>query len=253
MKPIATLVFLGLCACSKKHEDATPSFEAVAVTSPSSSASIVALPTPSDTATASASSANDDPETAKRRALAEAAEFGMLGLLDVDGGIGNDPLSARGNMFGDQIGDSFGAGGIGVTGRSDAGGGGGLGIGLGNIGTLGHNSHSAKIRQGFVNVNGRLPPEVIQRIVRQNFGRFRLCYADGLRRDPKLAGAVATKFVIDASGAVSKSEREGSTTLTDAAVVQCVVRAFSNLSFPQPEGGIVSVVFPVIFAPPDTP
>ena len=30
--------------------------------------------------------------------------------------------------------------------------------------------------------NGHLPPEIIQRIVRQNFGRFRFCYENGLRR-----------------------------------------------------------------------
>ena len=42
--------------------------------------------------------------------------------------------------------------------------------------------------QGATQVNGRLPPEVIQRIVRQNFGRFRLCYENGLRNNPNLAG-----------------------------------------------------------------
>ena len=39
---------------------------------------------------------------------------------------------------------------------------------------------------GATSVSGRLPPEVIQRIVRQNFGRFRLCYENGLRSNPNL-------------------------------------------------------------------
>jgi len=43
-------------------------------------------------------------------------------------------------------------------------------------------------------VNGRLPPEVIQRIVRQNFGRFRNCYESSLRTNPSLTGRVAVKF-----------------------------------------------------------
>ncbi len=51
--------------------------------------------------------------------------------------------------------------------------------------------------------SGRLPPEVIQRIVRQNFGRFRLCYENGLRNNPNLQGRVSVRFVIGRDGAVS--------------------------------------------------
>jgi hypothetical protein len=39
--------------------------------------------------------------------------------------------------------------------------------------------------------------------------------------------------------------------MPDQAVVGCVVRGFGNLSFPQPEGGIVTVVYPLIFNPGD--
>lgn len=106
------------------------------------------------------------------------------------------------------------------------------------------------LRQGATTVNGKLPPEVIQRIVRQNFGRFRLCYENGLRTNPKLAGRVAVKFTIDRSGAVSKSGNGGSD-LIDTNVIACVVKGFSNLSFPQPESGEVIVVYPIIFSPGD--
>lgn len=37
------------------------------------------------------------------------------------------------------------------------------------------------VRMGATSVSGRLPPEVVQRIARQSFGRFRLCYENGLR------------------------------------------------------------------------
>ena len=229
---------------------------------------------------------NPDPHIARMAALREAAEFGMIGLINVGGGadpnaptapwgredsLGNDPMSARGNMWGDAIGDSFGAGGLGLSGIGEGGGGRGEGIGLGNIGTIGHgagtgtgqgfgNGHgrlggahqvrTPTLRQGQTQVNGRLPPEVIQRIVRQNFGRFRLCYEDGLRKNPTLQGRVAIKFVIDRSGAVSTAQ-DGGSDLPDAAVVSCVTRGFTNLSFPQPEGGIVTVVYPIIFNPGD--
>jgi hypothetical protein len=172
-------------------------------------------------------------------------------------------------MFGDTIGDSFGAGGLGLSGVGEGGGGRGEGIGLGNFGGLGHGAgtgtgqgigsgrgrlgggHTVKaprIREGATSVNGRLPPEVIQRIVRQNFGRFRLCYENGMRNNPNLQGRVTVKFVIDRSGAVAMTA-DGGSDIPDSAVVQCVVRGFGNLSFPQPEGGMVTVVYPIIFNP----
>ncbi len=229
---------------------------------------------------------NPDPHLARQAAMREAQEFGMIGLINVGAGgdpnaptapwgrddsSGNDPMSARGNMWGDAIGDAFGAGGLGLSGVGEGGGGRGGGIGLGNIGTLGHGSgtgtgqgfgnghgrlggaHQAKaptLRQGSTTVNGRLPPEVIQRIVRQNFGRFRLCYDNGLRTNPNLQGRVSVKFVIDRSGAVSTAQ-DGGSDLADQGVVSCVVRGFNNRSFPQPEGGIVTVVYPIIFTPGD--
>jgi Ca-activated chloride channel family protein len=88
----------------------------------------------------------------------------------------------------------------------------------------------------------------VQRIVRQNFGRFRLCYEAGLRNNPSLEGRVSTRFVIARDGSVATASNGGSD-LPDAGVVSCVNRAFMGLSFPQPEAGTVTVVFPVMFAP----
>jgi Ca-activated chloride channel family protein len=180
-----------------------------------------------------------------------------------------DAPSAPGNQWGAAIGDALGAGGLGLSGVGEGGGGRGDGTGLGSIGTLGHGAgtgtgqgfgnghgklggaHAARapsLRQGAVTVTGRLPAEVVQRIVRQNFGRFRLCYENGLRTNPALQGRVSVKLVIDRSGSVSTAADAGSD-LPDTATVACVVRGFGNLSFPQPEGGVVTVVYPVLFAP----
>lgn len=104
------------------------------------------------------------------------------------------------------------------------------------------------LRQGNTVVEGRMPPEVIQRIVRQSFGRFRLCYENGLRHNASLEGKVAVKFVIGRDGAVSAAS-DGGSDIGDGAMVDCVVRAFGNLSFPQPEGDVVKVVYPIIFKP----
>lgn len=104
------------------------------------------------------------------------------------------------------------------------------------------------LRMGAVSVSGNLPPEVIQRIVRQNFGRFRLCYENGLRNNPNLQGRVSVRFVIGRDGAISNVGNAGSD-MPDSGVVSCIVRAFYTMSFPQPESGIVTVVYPLKFSP----
>ncbi|MDI3289824.1 AgmX/PglI C-terminal domain-containing protein [Polyangium sp. 15x6] len=107
---------------------------------------------------------------------------------------------------------------------------------------------ATQTRPGAMALSGRLPPEVVRRIIRQNFGRFRLCYENGLRNNPNLQGRVAVRFVIGADGAVSNVGNGGSD-MPDGGVVSCIVRSFQGLSFPRPEGGIVTVVYPIMFSP----
>lgn len=105
-----------------------------------------------------------------------------------------------------------------------------------------------QVQVGATQVSGRLPPEVIQRVVRQNFGRFRLCYENGLRDNPNLQGRVSVRFVIGRDGAVSNVSNGGSD-MPHSGVVSCVVRSFYGLSFPRPAGGMVTVTYPILFAP----
>jgi hypothetical protein len=107
---------------------------------------------------------------------------------------------------------------------------------------------ATQARPGAMALSGRLPPEVVRRIVRQNFGRFRLCYENGLRRNPNLQGRVSVRFLIGADGMVADA-RNGGSDMPDGGVISCIVRSFVGLSFPKPEGGIVSVVYPIMFAP----
>lgn len=231
-----------------------------------------------------------DPRPSRERALAEAREFGAIGILgtlshDSAGPTapwgdaiarGVDPKSALGAMFGATIGESAGNGGLGLSGIGEGGGGSFQGIGLDAIGGLGHwtgppgtgpggfgtcqGEHCGKglrahrprgpvLREaGKTEVIGRLPPELIQRVVRQNFGRFRSCYEAGLRANPSLGGRVVTRFVIDRSGVVAHAT-DGGSDMPDKAVVGCVTRAFQGLSFPEVEGGIVQIVYPIMFTP----
>lgn len=213
---------------------------------------------------------NQDPQIARQAALKEAQEFGIIGALntppDAASADATDATAAPGNMAG----DSSGTGGPGLTGVGDGGGGRNeVSTGLSSIGSLGRGaatdqgfgaghgrlggSHAGadapKVRMGATEVTGKLPPEIVQRIVRQNFGRLRLCYENGLRNNPNLEGRVSTRFVIAHDGSVAAASNGGSD-LPDAAVVSCVNRAFLGLSFPQPEGGgAVTVVFAVMLSP----
>jgi Ca-activated chloride channel family protein len=230
-----------------------------------------------------------DPHVARQAALRDASEFGMIGLLNAGSGgdpnaptapwgrddsLGSDPLSARGNVWGSDIGDAAGKGGLGLSGIGEGGGGRGDDIGLGSIGTIGHGAGAGdgkegqgqgfgsghgrlggahrstppQVRMGAADVKGRLPPEVVARVVRQSFGRFRLCYENGLRNNPNLQGRVTARFVVGKDGAVSNVSNGGSD-MPDSGVVACVVRAFNGLSFPEPEAGTVTVTYPIVFSP----
>jgi MYXO-CTERM domain-containing protein len=110
-------------------------------------------------------------------------------------------------------------------------------------------SAAPTLTQGAISVSAGLPSEAVQRTVRQNFGRLRLCYERGLATNPNLQGTVTTALEIDAKGAVT-SAKNGSTDLADSAVVECVTRTFRTISFPEPlSKGKVEVVYSIIFAP----
>jgi hypothetical protein len=225
---------------------------------------------------------NTDTHLARTAQLQQASQYGIIGLISTlssdpnaptapwgrDDASGSDDKSALGNLFGENIGEAAGNGGLGLSGLGEGGGGHGEGMGLSNIGGLGNGigvgpggvgvgrSHGGPphkvgapiMREGTPGVNGRLPGEVIQRIVRQHDGQFTLCYQNGLRSNPSLTGRVSVSFAIDKSGAVSYAA-DGGSDLPDQGVVQCVVAGFRTLAFPKPDGGTVTVSYPIVFSP----
>ena len=98
------------------------------------------------------------------------------------------------------------------------------------------------------NVSGRLPPETIQRVVRQNFGRFRLCYEKDLKEQPSVFMRVTVSFTIGRDGSVSRARGSGEGG-APASTANCVAEAFRAIAFPQPEGGVVNVTYPIVFTP----
>jgi tetratricopeptide (TPR) repeat protein len=102
------------------------------------------------------------------------------------------------------------------------------------------------VDEGAASVSGRLDAQVIQGVVRNSLGRFRACYQSGLRANPLLQGRIVVRFTIDKTGAVASAGNAGST-MPDQGVVMCVVRGFTTLSFPPPDGGSVNVTYPLVF------
>lgn len=125
---------------------------------------------------------------------------------------------------------------------------------IGSVGILGQlhtkpGSKPPKVKVNPVTVGPRLPPELIQRIVRRNFSRLRACYNEGLKGNPNLAGKITVRFVIAIDGTVNTVSADSS--LPDQVVVSCVTRAFYSMQFPEPEGGLITVSYPIIFTPGD--
>lgn len=206
--------------------------------------------------------------------LAVAGKFGMISLIMP--GPGGTPVSAWTTgpsasamdqlvFGGGDPGGFSGGSGLDLTGIGETGGSGGPGFDLGGIRTgipggqggfrrrlRGGDAHMAQgpsMRQEDLRTEGQIPQEIIQRVVRQSFGRFRLCYENGLRSNPTLSGRVAVRFVIGRDGGVMSAANGGSS-LPDAGVVSCVVNGFRSLQFPQIEGAkVATVVYPIVFSP----
>ena len=84
--------------------------------------------------------------------------------------------------------------------------------------------------------------------MRERYGDMRRCYEAGLGRNPKLTGRVTTRFVIERDGKARNVTDHGSD-LPDATVIDCVLRVFQTLTFPEPQGGVVTIVYPLMFEP----
>jgi hypothetical protein len=104
------------------------------------------------------------------------------------------------------------------------------------------------IKFGRITATGsRLPFEVIERVVRQSFPRFKLCYAKNDAGDAAPVGQVTVKIKIEADGSVSSAEDAGSDLPSDD-VKKCVVHTFSSMSMPEPEGhASMTVTIPIVF------
>lgn len=219
------------------------------------------------------------PAMDKGSVLREAASFGLIGLLPGEDAMPASAWAGEGELaaWGKAEGPSWGAGsgvedglgGLSLSGVGEGAGGRGAGIGRGDVSyatgamSLAHGRgrlggrHSVRMGPTWVcgsdrvedcksTVTGRLPAETIQRAVRQSFGLFRSCYTPLLRENPSLTARVVASFVIGRDGAVHSATGSGD---GPSALTSCVVRHFYGVTFPAPEGGVVTVTYPIVFSP----
>jgi TonB family protein len=105
----------------------------------------------------------------------------------------------------------------------------------------------------FAAGSGRLTKDQIRRVMRQEQHRVRFCYERALIKNPRLAGAVQVRLVIQPSGKVSSVDIVSST-LHRPEVERCIVAAIKGVVFPPPQGGgIVVVRYPYRLEPGDAP
>jgi hypothetical protein len=225
---------------------------------------------------------NPDPHLAKKLAEEQAKTAGILGVLKMNEGshlasifgrdtaLGNDPSDVLGGLIGNQIGEAYGVGGLGLVGTGSGGGGTGEGtIGLGNLGTIGkgggggngsgygrgagglggRRAKAPDVIPGQANVRGSLDKEIIRRIIRRHINEVKYCYEQELLKKPDLGGRVVVQFTIAATGQVVASVLQTST-MSNSRVENCTVQAVRRWEFPKPlGGGIVIVSYPFVLTP----
>ncbi len=223
---------------------------------------------------------NPDPHLAKKLAEEQAKNAGILGVLKMaegshlasifgrDTAAGMDAENVLGGLIGNQIGEAYGVGGLGLVGTGTGGGGTGEGtIGLGNFGTIGkgggggngsgygrgagglggRRARAPDVIPGQANVRGSLDKEIIRRIIRRHINEVKYCYETELTKKADLAGRISVQFTIAATGTVIASVLQSST-MGNIRVENCVVQAVRRWEFPKPlGGGIVIVSYPFNF------
>lgn len=225
---------------------------------------------------------NPDPHLAKKLAEENAKNAGILGVLKTsegshiasifgrDSALGNDEVNVLGGLIGNEIGEAYGVGGLGLVGTGSGGGGTGEGtIGLGNLGTIGkgggggsgsgygrgagglggRRAKAPDVIPGQANVRGSLDKEIIRRIIRRHINEVKYCYEQELTKRPDLGGRIMVQFTIAATGQVVASVLQNSS-MGNAKVENCIVQAVRRWEFPKPlGGGIVIVSYPFVLTP----
>ena len=99
----------------------------------------------------------------------------------------------------------------------------------------------------LVTTTGAVDHDDVERILRINRGRYRLCYAKALYTNASLTGDAKVAFSIDAAGSAVRARDAGST-IAAPPLVECLVRSVEHLSFTPPEAGTADVIASIHFS-----
>ena len=77
----------------------------------------------------------------------------------------------------------------------------------------------------------------------------RVCYADELKKDPKLKGKLMIVWDVNDKGEVTKAEvSKAKSTLNNAAVETCLIQKLKSWKFPAaPTGETAEITYPFVF------
>lgn len=93
----------------------------------------------------------------------------------------------------------------------------------------------------------------IRPVIRRHINEVKGCYERGLLRRPDLAGRVVLHLEIAVDGAVAQASTE-STAVRDAPVLWCIADRAARWRFPRsPDGREISVTYPFLLQPADSP
>lgn len=110
-------------------------------------------------------------------------------------------------------------------------------------------SEHGRVYVGDPVVLGAIEDKKIHQVVKDHLDLFNQCYEDALARKPDLTGKVVVRFTINRDGSTREPELK-STTVNRTEFEACLVNAFLDLDFPQPQAdGIAIVSYPFLFYP----
>lgn len=102
-----------------------------------------------------------------------------------------------------------------------------------------------------VSSNGCVDPEVarlsqsaVREIVSGTYDELQRCYGQALTRNHSATGKVTFEFVIGQNGSVAEAWARDAT-LHDCVAIDCMLSQFRGLSFPEPVGRSVRVIYPI--------
>lgn len=161
------------------------------------------------------------------------------GEAGVDGSLGSGGTAAGGG--------SVREGGKGVVGPVDVGPAGSGDVKVASAGKV-ETPVEAGMSTDAPRVTGTIDPVRVQAVVQEAAGAFRACYESALRRNARISGKVALTWRIVEDGAVEEVTTSGST-LRDTEMERCLITRVRSLRFPRPDGGTVTVEYPMVFYP----